>query len=427
MKSSKRKICQVVALVISSMGATMAMAGTPSLLGGGSSLVAPTIQSEISAFPAADGSVTYSSVGSGLGQTAFLSNSPSSLNSGTVTYTGTVDFANSDAGLSATQISAYQSSTLGTTSGPLIQIPYIVTPITIPVVNGPNGSGPTLPNGGTTKTVALNDSDLCGIFSGKLTNWNQVFNPVSSVTYAKNATITVVYRSDNSGTTDLLTRHLAAVCSSTTSNITFTETQNLAGLFTAAGKTVPANFVSASGSGGVAAVLVASAGGTAAAIGYLSPDYTNTFLAPSSAQAKTNNLNVASLLNANSNTMEIPTFSAATTALGSAAAPTGSAASQPINWVPNVGNPTSGYPVSGTSQIILSQCYANAGAASPTPAQSIVDFLTAHYADTSVINGNGFDVPGAYVSAITADFLSNTSTLGLDIGDSTVCSKVTGR
>ncbi|WP_346778754.1 substrate-binding domain-containing protein [Burkholderia sp. Ac-20353] len=75
----------------------------------------------------------YYSVGSGKGQTAFLKNDPSQFNSGTITVTGTVDFANSDAPLSSAQVSAYSSTGgLGVTNGPLIQIPYIVTPITIP-------------------------------------------------------------------------------------------------------------------------------------------------------------------------------------------------------------------------------------------------------------------------------------------------------
>uniref|UniRef100_UPI00158BAEE6 substrate-binding domain-containing protein n=1 Tax=Burkholderia anthina TaxID=179879 RepID=UPI00158BAEE6 len=106
MKSSKRKICQAVALIIPAIGASAATAQTPpSLLGGGSSLVAPAIGTEITTayFPAADGTIKYYSVGSGKGQTAFLNNNPSQFNAGTVTVTGTVDFANSDAPLSSAQ------------------------------------------------------------------------------------------------------------------------------------------------------------------------------------------------------------------------------------------------------------------------------------------------------------------------------------
>jgi ABC-type phosphate transport system substrate-binding protein len=403
-------------------------------LGGGSSLVAPTIQSEISAFPSTDGTAAYWSVGSGKGQTAFLNNDPTQFTSVTVsagttvtlTASGTVDFANSDAPLSASQISAYTSTGgLGVTDGPLIQLPYIVTPITIPLVNGPTGTGPTLPNGGTTATVALNDADLCGIFSGAFTNWNQITNPDNGSLYPAGA-IKVVYRSDNSGTTDLLTAHLQAVCpvpSGTTAvPVTFTATQNFASLFPSS--TPPSNFVPASGSGGVAASLLALSG---AGVGYLSPDYTNTFLAPASSPAQTNNLSVASVRNTTTNTDVVPSYQNATLAIGTVTAPTGSNASNPSLWVPNASNPTTGYPISGTSQIITSQCYAT-HSDTPTVAASVVDFLTLHYSsNASIINGNGFDVvPAAYVTAIKADFLSNTSGLKLNIGTASVCGPLAG-
>jgi len=393
MKSSKRKVCQAVAVVLSALAASAAMAQTPSLLGGGSSLVAPTIQSEISAFPSTDGTAAYWSVGSGKGQAAFLNNDPTQFTSVTVsagttvtlTASGTVDFANSDAPLSASQISAYTASTgLGATDGPLIQIPYIVTPITIPLVNGPTGTGPTLPNGGTTATVALNDADLCGIFSGAFTNWNQVTNPDNGSLYPAGA-ITVVYRADSSGTTDLLTAHLQAVCPAASGTsavpVSFTATQSFASLFPSS--TPPSNFVGATGSGGVAASLLALSG---AGVGYLSPDYTNTFLAPSSSPAQTNNLSVASVRNTTTNTDVVPSYQNATLAIGTVSVPTTqTAAKNPTKWVPNASNPTTGYPISGTSQIIVSQCYVAHGD-TPTVAASVVDFLNLHYASNASIN-----------------------------------------
>ncbi|WP_257146339.1 substrate-binding domain-containing protein [Burkholderia sp. JKS000303] len=438
MESSKRKICQAVAFVISTIGASAAMAQTaPPLLGGGSSLVTPLISTEIlpANFPVADGSIAYWSASSGLGQTAFLTNDATKFTAvgagSMITASGPVDFANSDAPLSSAQISAYTSTGgLGVTHGPLIQIPYVVTPITIPLVNAPTGTGPKLvdPNNSShlsAPMVALNDDDLCGIFSGKLTNWNQVVNPditSGASTYTLNAPITVVYRADNSGTTDLLTAHLAQVCHTTpfvrngvtvaaNSNISFSETQNFAGLFTAG---VPWTFKSATGSGGVAASLLALAG---AGISYLSPAYTNTFLAPSSAPAQINNLSVASLRNATTNQDVAPTYRNATVALGTVTVPTGANAADPRQWVPQASNPTTGYPVSGTSQIILSQCYANTGS-SPSVAASVVDFLNLHYfSNAAIIHGNGFDtVPSVFSTAIKADFLTPGSGLNIKTG-----------
>jgi phosphate transport system substrate-binding protein len=427
MKSSKRIVCQAVLAALSALAASAAMAQTaPALVGGGSSLVAPSIGAEISIFPAGDGTASYASVGSGKGQTAFLNNDATQfgLASGTV-----VHFANSDAALLPSQISSYASSSLGTTStggGPLIQLPYIVTPITIPLVNAPAGTGPQTTTG-QANSVALNDSDLCGIFSGKLTDWSQVTNPDNGSFYAAGP-ITVVVRGDGSGTTDLLTRHLASgVCTTGTggnSNIAFTETQTFKATLFPSG--LPTNFVQATGSGGVVTALKNL--GTAAGVGYLSPDYTNSFLATStSAPAATNALAVASLFNTSTGADVVPTYQNATLALGTVALPSNPA--DQTQWVPNSANPSTGYPISGTSQIIVSQCYAN-HSNSPTVNASVVDFLNLHYNNASnaaILHGNGFDtVPASYATAITNDFLKS-NTQRLNIGNPVACSAVAGR
>ncbi|MEK7919169.1 substrate-binding domain-containing protein, partial [Burkholderia contaminans] len=214
--------------------------------GGGSSLVAPTIgaigntATEIGLFGTSEGSFTYFSVGSGAGQNAFLNNQPTFFGS---TVTGTVHFANSDAALSTAQLTSYKAG-LGATNGPLIQIPYIVTPITVPVVNGPAVTSTTTPQTtpGQAHSIALNDDDLCGIFSGKLTNWNQVINPETTAAYTTNAPIKVIYRTDGSGTTELLTRHLAAVCkaANTATGVTFVDSLTFTASFP--GGVVPSNF-----------------------------------------------------------------------------------------------------------------------------------------------------------------------------------------
>ncbi|MFA8326377.1 substrate-binding domain-containing protein [Burkholderia ubonensis] len=436
MKSSKRKICQVLALLVSSIGATAAMAA-PNVQGGGSSLVAPTIgaignpATEIGLFGTSQGSFTYYSVGSGAGMNAFLNNQPTFFGAG---VTGTVHFANSDAALSATQLTSYKSG-LGATNGPLIQIPYIVTPIAVPVVNGPAVTSTTTPQTtpGQAHSIALNDDDLCGVFSGKLTNWNQVVNPETGSAYPLNAPIKVIYRADGSGTTELLTRHLAAVCTTvnTAAGVTFIDSLTFANT-TAFPGGVPSNFVPVSGSGGVRGQLASFSSAGTAAVAYLSPDYTNTFLAPSSTvvtAAGALQLPVASLVNGTQ--YYAPTYANASAAIASTAtaqAPTTkAAASNPANWVPNVGKPTSGYPVSGTSQIILSQCYADASVKT-----AVHDFLNAHFTNASfasIVHGNGFDtVPSGYRTAISNDFLSNASGFNLDIGNATVCAgTVTGR
>lgn len=425
MKLRTSKTCIAAMLAFAAVGATSAMA--QSVQGGGSSLVGPSIQSEITEFGANPGSLTYFIDSSGVGQTAFLGNDPAAFNN-SYTVTGTIDFANSDAALSASQITAYDTTPgLGATEGPLIQIPYITTPITVAYINGPTAStdtfkGPqTTP--GQTNSLALNDNDLCGIFSGKLTNWNQVVNPDTSANFTVNKAITVVYRSDNSGTSDLLTRHLAKVCTTGTSgnsNVSFVETQAFASNFPSS--TPPSNFIGESGSGGIQKELVSTlAPAGTAAVAYISPDWTNTFLAPKSSSASAD-LAVASLVNSFISNSPLgkadiaPTFAEADAAVATVTGTTGAdpvpvtriRAANQSNWVPVSANPTAGYPISGTSQIILSECYSNANVAA-----SLVTFLTDHYTNaayTSIVNGNGFDVPTAYVSAIQTEILSNTVT-----------------
>ncbi|WP_412024245.1 substrate-binding domain-containing protein [Burkholderia cepacia] len=433
MKSSKRKICQVLALVVSGMGASLAMAAGPVIQGGGSSLVAPTIgsvsnaSSEIGLFGTSEGTFTYYSVGSGAGQNAFLNNQPTFFGSG---VSGTVHFANSDAALTTAQVTAYNNTGLGTTNGPLIQIPYIVTAITVPVVNAPAVTSSITPQTtpGQAHSIALNDDDLCGIFSGKLTNWNQVANPEGG-NYSLNTPIKVVYRADGSGTTELLTRHLAAVCTTanTASGVKFVDSLTFANS-SAFPSGVPANFIAASGSGGVRGSLASLSSAGTAAVAYLSPDYTNTFLASQSAVVTSSGalqLPIASLYNTKDTKYYAPTYANATKALGTISAPADP--TNPNAWVPVSGldyaalaNPSAGYPVSGTSQIILSQCYANGAAAT-----AVHDFLNNHYTNASyasVVHGNGFDtVPSSFQTAISANFLSNSSGNFLDINDSSIC------
>ncbi|KVQ65977.1 phosphate ABC transporter substrate-binding protein, partial [Burkholderia territorii] len=285
---------------------------------------------------------------------------------------------------------------------------------------------------------ALNDDDLCGIFSGKLTNWNQVTNPESRSAYTVNAPIKVVYHSDGSGTTELLTRHLAAVCTTANTALGVRFVDSLTFANTSAFPTgVPSNFVAASGDGGTRRSLASLSSAGTAAIAYLSPAYTNTYIASQSAVVTSSGalqLPLASLYNTKANAYYAPTYANATTAIGTISAPSMQVtATDPTQWVPVSGsaytalaNPSAGYPVSGTSQIILSQCYADA-----TVASNVQSFLNNHYTNASyasVIHGNGFDnVPSGFKTAISADFLSNSSGYGLDINDASTCIFVTGR
>lgn len=442
MKFSKRKTCLAVALAVSALGSAVpAMAAT--ITGGGSSLVGPSINAEIALFGVNPDSLTYFITSSGTGQTAFLNDDASVFNS---SASGQVAYANSDSAILPAYITSYNSADKAT-DGPLIQIPYIVTPITVPYVNGPTSSTDTL-NGpqttpGQTTSLALNDADLCGIYSGKMTNWNEVINPdtitpsnPNGSTFTLNKAINVVYRSDNSGTTELLTRHLSTVCPAISGStvradgttVTFADSQAFTDSFPS--HTPPAGFTGFSGSGGIQSALTtarSSASGPSV-IGYVSPDWTNTFLAPSSSSASAN-LSVASVRNATLNLDIAPTFTEATHAVAASTTPvptTTAEAADQTQWVPNAANPTTGYPVSGTSQILLSQCYADANVKS-----TVLNFLAAHYGNPSyatILHNNGFDtVPSNYQTQIVNDFISVPRTwpvTTLNIGNSTVCAGI---
>jgi phosphate transport system substrate-binding protein len=85
----------------------------------------------------------------------------------------------------------------------LVQIPTIGGAIAI--VYNPTNTGFATTN---TSNLALTDSQICQIFSGQITNWNQITGNGT----LNNQAITVVYRSDGSGTSFNFSNHLAAVC-----------------------------------------------------------------------------------------------------------------------------------------------------------------------------------------------------------------------
>jgi hypothetical protein len=61
-----------------------------------------------------------------------------------------------------------------------------MTPISLAIVNGPAVTSATTPQTtpGHAHSIALNDDDLCGIFSGKTTDRNDVVNPETGSFYS---------------------------------------------------------------------------------------------------------------------------------------------------------------------------------------------------------------------------------------------------
>ena len=355
-----RETAIAAAMLVSAASAASAQ----TVNGGGSSLAGPTYQAAFSAYnvnnPSAPVSFSYYIIGSGAAQSAFVNQTPSTF---ALPAGSTVHFAASDATISAGLLSTW-NSTRAATAGSLVQVATFGTPITAAFNAITNGSG------GNISSLSLTEAKVCGIFSGRI---NDVSTLVSGV--PTGTTLNVVYRSDNSGTTFLLTQHLNAVCGTPTSTgltgqtepVTFTATQNFASLF---GGTAPTNFTGASGSGGVKAAVI----GASNVIGYLSPDYTQ--IAPVHTGDTSFPL-VASVTNLNNSTSYAPNYTNANTALNTSTA----------GGVPVVANPSVGYPIVGYTTWDLASCYSNGGVVSQI--QAFLNSLYNDYLD-STLNANGF-------------------------------------
>ena len=434
-----------------------------SIQGGGSTLAQFQYIDEFSIFNASSAGATFGSyweAGSGSGQTAFLNddltcdiNKVTGDNGGACSGTapGTtnyVDYGASDATLSGTQITAWSTATYGqSVSGNLIQLPSMGVGISFPVVNGAIAK-----NG----DVSLSDTDLCEIFSGGYTDFSQITDSVTLKGVKKNyaaGTINVIYRGDSSGTSFLLTQHLADVCTAaqTAPGFVFTATTTFASLFNASNgggsfeKNAAGLYVVTSGltngvndgpkgSGGVASQMESAP--TVGQIGYISPDFTT--VDPKS-NATVNGakptLVVAGALQGTKSLL--PTVGNITKGLahpvhGTNLNPPSTAAqgANPALWVPGVAKTSSGYPVVGYTTYDFAQCYAD-----KTVAAGLISYLTNHYAKAGPyaadLKNNGFvDVTNSaasnFVTTITRHILSNfksktQAAWNIDINDTTTC------
>ncbi|MBR8654485.1 substrate-binding domain-containing protein [Achromobacter sp. Marseille-Q0513] len=382
------------------------------VVSGGATLPAPLYNDEITSFPASTFK-PYVGVGSGAGKTAFLTNNASGLYS-----SGVVHWIGSESILTQAQINDYLITGLGrldmpTGHGPLIQIPAMVTPITI------SYKGPT-------DVVQLTKGQLCGVLSGKFDKWSDI--GVSSGTAPDR--FKVIYRKDDSGTTQLLTRHLQAVCGPD-ANVAFTGKSVFAEEFpTWFGQPqLPPQFIGVNGSAGVAA----QADLEPSVITYLGPD-----------PAHTSKLRQAELFNINDFEPWVsyaPTAENVESAMASTVAslPTATGPverdprranwtnslnqANPFNWIRASVNPRTGYPIVGYTSFVLSQCYENASVTS-----AIKDFLTKHYSASNDKPAQHLLVPLGRVNRmrILSAFVTGTIA-NLNVGNATVCGNYAGR
>jgi phosphate transport system substrate-binding protein len=173
------------------------------------------------------------------------------------------DFAGSDAPAGTGDFTAFITNKAPHEQ--MTQFPSIAGLISV-IANTP-GSG--------SKALYLTEAEVCNVFAGKITNWNQLANN-KGVAFP-NAPIKLVYRSDSSGTSFAFSNHLNWVCQDASlaqtlapaaAALPFTGAANFSvqSTFNTAfpGAVVPAGAIGASGNPGVASAVDANDG----SIGY---------------------------------------------------------------------------------------------------------------------------------------------------------------
>ncbi|NYI40531.1 phosphate ABC transporter substrate-binding protein PstS [Demequina lutea] len=179
-EATKTSTASSAASAPATSAATMTLSGT--LSGAGASTQQVAMETWRAKFQAANPGLTinYDPVGSGGGRTQFLD--------------GSIAWAGSDAALSADEYKTAQ-----TTCGPdgAINLPVYVSPIAVTF----NLDGVT--------SLNMDAATIANIFDGKITKWNDpaIAATNSGVTLPDSA-ITIVHRSDESGTTKNFTDYL---------------------------------------------------------------------------------------------------------------------------------------------------------------------------------------------------------------------------
>ncbi|NJK67229.1 MAG: phosphate ABC transporter substrate-binding protein PstS [Microcoleus sp. CSU_2_2] len=245
----------------------LALASDVAITAAGASFPAPLYQRWFQDFNKINPKVqiNYQSVGSGAGVEQFTK--------------GTVDFGASDTGMKDDEIA---------------KVPADKGVILLPMTAGSIVIGYNLPD---VPELKLPRDVYTEIFAGKITKWNDpkiaAANPDAKL---PDQAITVVHRSDGSGTTAVFTKHLSAISPDWKSTV-------------GDGKTVEwpktGTFVGAKGNEGVTAQVLQTSGG----IGYVEYGY-----------AKNNNLKFASLQN-KAGTFVAPTDESASEALATVTLP----------------------------------------------------------------------------------------------------------
>ena len=321
----------------SSSGASSGGGGSATINGAGSTLAQPIYQQWGSSLGGKGLTINYNGVGSGAGVADL--------------QTGTVDFAGSDPALKPTDLKGMKGSVL--------QFPVAFGAITVSY---------NLP--GVKSGLKLDGPTLANIFSGKIKTWSdpaiKALNPGMSL---PSTAITVVHRSDSSGTTAGFTTYLSDVSPSWKSSI-------------GAGKDVkwPVGTGAAKNSGVAAAVKQ-----TAGAVGYVEQAY-----------ALINNFTYAALKNSGGQYV-LPTI------MNTSAAANGIKVPSDLG-ISTINSPASGaYPIVSQTFLDVYQDPCKDGKASSSTASGLKKFLTyAFGAGQQTLGSGGSKLPYAPLPASLA-------------------------
>ncbi|HWC62050.1 MAG TPA: substrate-binding domain-containing protein, partial [Rhizomicrobium sp.] len=370
-------------------------------------------------------------------------------------------FAGSDDPLVPSDITAYNAHSNGW--GAPVQFPSLVTTIAIPFHRtadwAEKGKKPS--GGGNSSLTDLSTNTLCGIFNGDITDWSDpAIKADNGGVQLGSGPITVVYRSDGSGTTFLTSNGLISQCAATSHpipNSWQTAPGNTAGaggnsffINAQAAGVLPANFTGANGSGGVKTAINSIVG----SIGYLSPDFVQPVdnTGPFAANLQTwysftNGLAPVFKAPSPKNGTAIvaatkpPLFTAGSCPIGTAMgqSPDGKCAHNALNWGTAVPRPLSAaaYPLGGFSFFDTYTCFNSAAdLAALANKTGTLGYFTWYYAGATLNRGipkaqlaaNGFSVvPASWMSAIKKLISTDTATKLSTPGTAkTGCASATG-
>ena len=265
------------------------------LNGSGSTFQAAYDQVAIQNFQQANpgATVNYQAKGSGAGQTDLQN--------------AVVDFAGSDATVPAANVANFK--------GQLLYFPTVVAPITVSY-NLPGVS-----------SLQLSATTVAKIFAGKITNWNDPAIAADGNSGLPNLSITVVHRSDSSGTTQNFTDYLNKA-DPTDWTLGSSKTINW-----------PGSTVAGNGNTGVASAIKGKSG----AVGYV--DFSD---------AKASGLVWAKIKNSAGNVVDA-------TLAGASEAAAGATVSSALTYDPANSSGAQAYPITSETYIITYAKYSDAG------------------------------------------------------------------